>query len=246
MKIVNIKEKIISWIKTQVKEAKVEGIVMGLSGGLDSSVVAVLSKKAIGKNLLCLIMPCCSDRRDIQDAKIIAKKFELRTKIIDLCEIYNKFISILPQADTKTKGNLKARLRMVTLYYFANKSNYIVAGTGNKSEFYTGYFTKYGDSAADILPIADLYKRQVKNLARTLGIPARIINRAPSAGLWPGQTDEEELGITYDDLDEALSYILLDKRKKVIFDDVKKVKKIILVTEHKRNPPAICILSNKR
>ncbi|MBM3252037.1 MAG: NAD+ synthase, partial [Candidatus Omnitrophica bacterium] len=196
-----MEKKIIRWIKSQVKRAKAKGLVMGISGGVDSSVVAVLAKKSVGVNLLCLILPCHSLRQDLEDAKSIARKFRLNTKTVDLTKIYDNFIKILPDADAKIKGNLKARLRMVTLYYFANKLNYLVAGTGNKSELYAGYFTKYGDAGVDILPIADIYKSQVRSLANSLGIPERIIAKPPSAGLWQGQTDEGEMGITYDDLD---------------------------------------------
>ena len=242
-----MEKKIAAWIKKQVKNAKAKGIVMGISGGVDSSVVAALSKKAVGKNnLLCLLLPCHSHKQDFQDAKLLAKKFKLKTKFIDLTKIYNKFISILPGANTKIKGNLKARLRMITLYYYANRFNYLVAGTGNKSELYAGYFTKYGDAGVDILPIADLFKSQVRKLAYSLGVPERIISKPPSAGLWLGQTDEGELGMSYDDLDRALSYILLGKKKIVVTRNVKKVKKIILKTEHKRNAPCICCLSSKR
>ncbi|MFN3966799.1 MAG: NAD(+) synthase, partial [Endomicrobiia bacterium] len=130
------------------------------------------------------------------------------------------------------RGNLKPRLRMLVLYYFANKLNYLVAGTGNKSEIMMGYFTKYGDGGVDILPIGDLLKKDVIQLARKLEIPERIINKKPSAGLWPGQTDEEEMGITYKKLDK----ILESKSKN------SKIENIIKKTEHKRKPPEICKL----
>ncbi len=234
-----MEKKIVSWIKNQVKRAKAKGIVMGISGGVDSSVVAVLSQKAVSKNLLCLILPCHSLRDDLEDAKLVARKFRLNTRMVDLTKIYDNFIKILPKADTKTKGNIKARLRMVTLYYFANKLNYLVAGTGNRSEIYMGYFTKHGDSAVDILPIGGLLKTQVRTLARSLGIPERIITKPPSAGLWQGQTDEGEMGITYNDLDCALQCIL-EKKKIKNTKHINKVRDIIAKTEHKRRPAAIC------
>jgi len=229
-----MEKKIVAWIKKQVKTAKAKGIVMGLSGGLDSSVVAALSKKAVGKNLLCIIMPCHSHQKDLNDAKLVARKFKLNTKVINLCKIYDHLIKLLPKADSKTKGNLKARLRMVTLYYFANKFNYLVAGTGNKSEISIGYFTKHGDAAVDILPIGCLFKSQVRNLARSMNIPKGIIDKPPSAGLWANQTDEKEMGIKYKDLDSVLS------GKKKPIGSLKKVKKLVAKTEHKRKPPAIC------
>jgi NAD+ synthase len=236
-----MEKKIIYWIKRQLKQAKAKGIVMGLSGGVDSAVVAVLAKKAVGRNLLCLILPCHSLKQDLDDAMLVAKKFRIKIKLVDLAKIYDNFLSILPKSDIKVKGNLKARLRMVTLYYFANKLNYLVAGTGNKSELYAGYFTKYGDAGVDILPIADLYKSQVRSLARFLGIPERIINKPPSAGLWQGQTDEGEMGITYSNLDCALKSIL-EKKKAENISHVRKIKDIIAKTEHKRRPAVICYL----
>lgn len=234
-----MEKKIVKWIKNKVKNAEAKGIVMGISGGVDSSVVAVLAQKAVGKNLLCLILPIHSLKQDLDDARLLASKFHLKTQLVDLGKIYDSFLSALPGSDLKTKGNLKSRLRMVTLYYFANKLNYLVAGTGNKSEIYAGYFTKHGDSAVDILPIADLYKSQVRILARQLRIPERIIDKPPSAGLWQGQTDEGEMGITYDNLDCALKCILEKKRTKHI-SHIGKVKDIIAKTEHKRKPAAIC------
>ncbi|MBM3248064.1 MAG: NAD+ synthase [Candidatus Omnitrophica bacterium] len=236
-----MERKIVSWIKKQVKLANAKGIVMGISGGVDSSVVAALSQKAVGKNLLCLILPCHSLKEDLEDAELLARQFRLNTITVDLTSMYDNFIKILPKADTKAKGNIKARLRMITLYYFANKLNYLVAGTGNKSELYAGYFTKYGDAGVDILPIADLFKTEVRKLARSLDIPERIIIKPPSAGLWQGQTDEGEMGITYNDLDCALQCILEKKKIKNI-KDISKVKDIVAKTEHKRKPAAICYL----
>ncbi|MDD2654917.1 MAG: NAD+ synthase [Candidatus Omnitrophica bacterium] len=236
-----MEKKLVSWIKNQVKKAKAKGIVLGISGGVDSSVVAVLSQKAIGKNLLCLILPCHSLKEDLDDAKLLARKFKLNTKTINLAGVYDNFLKILPESDTKTKGNIKARLRMITLFYFVNKLIYLVAGTGNKSELYAGYFTKYGDAGVDILPIADLYKSQVRSLARSLGIPQRIIDKPPSAGLWQGQTDEGEMGITYNDLDSALGSIL-GRKKARKSRHIGKVKSIIAKTEHKRKPAAICYI----
>ncbi|MFC1594060.1 NAD+ synthase [Candidatus Omnitrophota bacterium] len=241
----NTEKKIVSWIKSKVKNAKAKGIVLGISGGVDSSVIAALSQKAVGaKNLLCIIMPCHSPSQDFADAQLLKRKFKLKTKLVDLTKVYDTFLSILPQADAKTKGNIRARLRMITLYYFANKLNYLVAGTGNKSELYAGYFTKYGDAGVDILPIADLYKTQVRELARSLKIPERIIEKPPSAGLWPGQTDEGEMGITYAELDCALSCILLGKKRSGIGKE-RAIKKLIAATEHKRKLPAICYLRSK-
>ncbi len=171
-----MKDKIVAWIKKKVKDANAQGIVLGLSGGIDSAVACALSKEAVGrKNVLGLFMPCHSHSQDLKDAKIVASKLKIKTRVVDLCGVYNSFLKILPQASNLAVVNLRPRLRMAALYYFANKFNYLVCGTGNKSELMAGYFTKYGDGGVDILPIAGLLKKDVRRLAKELGIPAHII-----------------------------------------------------------------------
>lgn len=238
-----IKKRVISWIKKQVKQAKTAGLVMGLSGGLDSCVVAALAREAVGKNrLLALILPCHSSKEDLRDARLVAKKLGISTKTVDLSNIYDNLVKILPKASNLARANLKPRLRMSVLYYFANKLNYLVCGTGNKSEIRVGYFTKHGDGATDILPIGDLLKTQVKQLAKDLGIPEHIITKPPTAGLWPGQTDEGEMGLTYPELDNILERIE-NKRKQILSKDrVNKVKQMIKRSEHKRVGPKILYL----
>ncbi|MFH0948118.1 MAG: NAD(+) synthase [Elusimicrobiota bacterium] len=182
---------------------------------MDSAVVSVLCQKAVGtKNLLCLILPCQSQKIDIEDAKKVAKKFGLNIKTIDLTRIYENLIRTLPTANKLAQANLKPRLRMLMLYYFANKLNYIVAGTGNKSELSIGYFTKYGDGGVDILPTGNLYKSEVCGLAKYLRIPEEIITKPPTAGLWAGQTDEGEIGMTYGELECRLKNKKLTPRLK--------------------------------
>ena len=236
-----MKNKIVSWIKGQVKDAGALGIVLGLSGGIDSAVVCALAKEAVGKNnVLALFIPCHSDFQDLKDARIVAKKLGVKTKAIDLSKVYDSFLSLLPKSGKLVVANLRPRLRMATLYYFANKLNYLVCGTGNKSELMAGYFTKYGDGGVDILPIADLLKKDVRRLARELKIPEEIIAKPPTAGLWPGQTDEGEMGITYDELDDIL-YRLEHKLRQVVQEKkVSKVKRMIIRSGHKRNMPEIC------
>lgn len=236
-----MKQKIINWIKRQVRESKAGGVVLGLSGGVDSAVVACLAKEAVGRDeLLALILPCHSQRQDLEDAKLIARKFRIKTQTVDLTNIYDKLTGVLPKAQEMAKANLKPRLRMLTLYYFANKLNYLVCGTGNKSELMVGYFTKHGDGATDILPIGDLLKKEVRELAKEIGIPKHIITKPPTAGLWSGQTDEGEMGISYAELDDILERI--EKRRKQILpkEKINKVREMMRRSEHKRQGPKIC------
>jgi NAD+ synthase len=238
-----MKERIVRWIKKQVVQAKAKGIVLGLSGGVDSSVVAALSVAAIGKRrVLGLFLPCHSLSRDLKDAKIIARQLGIKTKTVDLSNIYDNVLRILPAAGGLSQANLKPRLRMLVLYYFANKLDYLVCGTGNKSEVMVGYFTKHGDGATDILPIGDLFKKQVRALAKELGISNHIITKAPSAGLWLGQTDEGEMGITYAELDDILGRLEQKKKQVASLKKVAKVKQMIRASEHKRQGSRICYL----
>ncbi len=236
-----MKNKIVLWIKQKVKDSGAKGIVLGLSGGIDSAVVAALVKKAVGKNnLLVLFMPCNSDPQDLKDAKLVANELGLKSKLMDLSVVYNNFLKVLPGAVSLARGNLKPRLRMSALYYFANKLNYLVCGTGNKSELLVGYFTKYGDGGVDILPIADLFKRQVRLLAKELKIPQAIITKPPTAGLWYGQTDEVEMGITYNELDDILDRFCNHKKQVAGSSSVDKVIRMYKKSEHKRKGADIC------
>ncbi len=216
-------------------------MVFGLSGGIDSAVTAALCSQSLGREkVLGLILPCMSQKQDLIDARVVANYLRIRVKSVDLAPIYKTCVKLLPKGDKLNYGNLKARLRMLVLYYFANKLNYLVCGTSNKSELLVGYFTKYGDGAADILPLGDLLKSQVKKLAEDLDIPQRIINRAPSAGFWPGQTDEGELGISYSQLDDILIRLSSKEKQNQPADLIKKVKSRIRLSEHKRKLPQIC------
>jgi len=233
-------QKLCDWIGNKVTEAKAKGIVFGLSGGIDSAVVAALSIKVFPKNTLAIIMPCHNLETDTNDAIDLINKFNISYKIIDLSKVYDSFIYLLNDKEKEkersfklAEANVKPRLRMITLYYFANNLNYLVVGTGNKSELTIGYYTKYGDGGVDILPLGNLLKSQVKELAEYLGIPKKIINKLPSAGLWEGQTDEEEIGVSYDQLDKYLKTGKIDN--KII---EKKIQDKITQSAHKRTTPA--------
>ena len=201
---------LVDWIQDRVMSAGCRGVVLGMSGGLDSSVLAVLCQRAFPKNVLGLIMPCYSLDKDREHADMVARKFDIHTKTVGLKAVYDALIYVLP--DTRSdpsraqvaQANLKARLRMATLYYVANEMNYLVAGSSNRDELAMGYFTKYGDGGVDILPLGNLVKKKIRELARHLGIPQEIMDKPPSAGLWQGQTDEEDMGVTYDTLDRYI------------------------------------------
>lgn len=234
-----LSEEIANWIAEKVKEAGRQGAVFGMSGGVDSSLVAVLCKKALGDNALGLILPCHSRPEDENCARLVAEKFGIKTESVVLDSIYEGFLEILPAGDRIAKGNLKPRLRMATLYYFANKFNYLVAGSGNKSEMTIGYFTKYGDGGVDILPLGSLLKKEVRGLAKELGVPDEITKRTPSAGLWEEQTDEGEIGISYNHLDKAIAAVESNNRESLRGNLIAEVEELIKSSQHKRSPAIV-------
>ena len=232
-----------NWIKNYVMSANAEGIVIGLSGGIDSAVTAALCSNALGKeNIIGLGLPCESVSQDLEDAKLIAKVLGIDFKIIDLTSVYNKFLEVMEpivKTNKMASANLKPRLRMITLYFHGqSKGKYLIAGTGNRAELAIGYFTKYGDGGVDFEPLGMLYKKEVREIARILKVPEKIILKPPSPGLWVGQTDEGEIGLLYDTVDEILyrsDYNLgfngLNK------EDVEKVRKMRKIAEHKLKMP---------
>ena len=239
---------IADWIHQQVAQATAQGLVVGLSGGLDSAVVARLCQMAHPAQTVTAILPCQSDPRDEQDANLLVSHFGFQAVRLDLGPSYDLLTGQLktitsqlphgqvaagPSADVKARlplANLKSRLRMSVLYFLANSMNYLVAGTGNRSELTIGYFTKYGDGAADLLPIGRLLKREVRELAVDLGIPQSIIDKPPSAGLWAGQTDEDEMGFSYSDLERYL----VDGPDAVAPALAMRIERLMRATEHKR------------
>ena len=225
---------IIEWIEVKIDQAKAKGAVFGMSGSIDSSVIASLAKKAAGEDALGLILPCHSSSLDEEYAHKFASKIGIKTLCISLNSIYDDLLKILPPGNDLVRGNLKTRLRMAIIYYFANILNYIVIGTSNKSEIAIGYFTKYGDGGADILPLGGLLKTEVRELATELDIPEEIIRRKPSAGLWEGQTDEGELALSYEELDSCIQALDCSKYEGVSAELLARVKGLISSSEHKR------------
>lgn len=205
-----VETKIECFIKDYVRKAKAKGVVLGLSGGIDSSTAAALSALAIGEDkVLGLILPEKEtyNPKDIKHAELVAKKFGFKVRMLDITptlETFRSTISIFDPSDKMSKGNVKARTRMIYIYYHANKLNLLVCGSSDKSEAMIGYFTKWGDVAADVSPIMDLYKTQVRKLAQHLGVPKEIIEKPPSPALWPNQSAEKELGMKYEQLDLIL------------------------------------------
>ena len=250
MDFLTVEKRVCRFIKEYVEKAGAQGIVLGLSGGVDSATAAALSSKAIGgKNVLALMLPEKETfkRKDIDDAKIIADQFQLQTQTIDMTDVLKSFYQGIPAfdlVDRLCKGNIKARTRMIFLYYYANKQNRIVCGTSDKSETMMGYFTKWGDAAADIAPIIDLYKLQVRKLACHLGIPEKLALKPSTPALWPNQLAESELEINYETLDLILYGLERFMKSKEIANQlnleltiVDKIKKRWISNEHKRRMP---------
>ncbi len=248
----DIKNKLISFIRSKVEGAGAKGAVIGLSGGIDSTLTAYLSVEAIGpENVLGILMPesGMTSKEDIDDALEVVKLLHIEHRVAEISKVLQSFSSVIPDFDITARsanGNLKARTRMCILYYHANLMNLMVVGTGNKTELLLGYFTKYGDGGVDIEPIGCLYKTQVRGLARQMGVPAKIIDKVPTAGLWQGQTDEGELGVTYEIADKILAMLVDEKReisdikKKFLPEQVDRLVKLMRANEHKRMPPEAC------
>jgi NAD+ synthase len=240
---------IAGWLRSRVQAAGAQGLVFGLSGGIDSAVVARLCQLAAPDRVVGVIMPCHSDPNDEADARLVADHFRIPVLRVPLDAAFDALTSagdaafdavagLRPYATDDLKArmptaNVKPRLRMATLYFVANRLNYLVAGTGNRSEIAIGYYTKYGDGGVDLLPIGRLVKRQVWDLARELGVPARVIDKAPSAGLWLGQTDESEMGFTYAELEQFIN----DGPSAVPSATAERIQHLAAVSEHKRALP---------
>ena len=244
-----IQQDIEVFLKNSVSQNKADGVIFGLSGGIDSTVVAYLAAKIFGKKALALVMPdsTVSPSSETSDALKVVGELELDYKLIDI-DVIHKVYSNHLEPDERALGNLRARIRANIIYYYANLKNFLVLGTSDKSEYSIGYFTKFGDGSADLLPISKLYKTQLREFAKILGVPNNIITKKSSPNLWKEHIAEEELGITYEEIDSIL-YCL---EKRLTIDEIIKkteikkesVEKIYHMHEkswHKRLPPKMVV-----
>lgn len=227
------------WLRELIEAAGVSGFVIGLSGGIDSAVAAALCRNVCPKTTLGVIMPCYSHPEDAEHAELLAKAIDIEYTTVQLDKPFTELVKLLtgaeydPAQQDMAVANLKPRLRMTTLYYYAAKRHSLVVGTGNRSERTVGYYTKHGDSGVDLLPLSNLVKRQVVEMARFMAIPDVIIDKPPSAGLWTGQTDEKEMGITYEELDNYILTGQAEERVRKIVDD------LAMKSLHKKQLPAM-------
>ena len=242
------------FIREEVQKAGFQKVVVGISGGVDSALTAFLSVKALGKeNVIGLSMPYkTSSRSSVEDARLVAKKLEIEFHEIDITPQIDAYYKLFPDADNVRRGNKMARERMSILYDFAHWKKALVIGTSNKSELLIGYSTRWGDGAHDINPIGDLYKTQVWEMAEFVGVPERIVKKKPSADLWPGQTDEGEIGLSYRTLDQILvGYVDLRLRREELiragFDQktVDRVLKMVRNSQYKRKMPIVCKIAQR-
>ena len=221
------------FLKNYLEESHCETYVLGVSGGVDSSLCAAILKNAVGvERIHCLVLPIDSSKEDTEDGLTLVKDLGLRYDVIDASEAFHAYLKTFQEnnieLDRSTLGNLKARMRMSILYAVAQKERGLVVGTDNADERFVGYFTKHGDGACDILPIAHLVKSEVVEAAKIYGVRTALAERVPNAGLYQGQTDEKEMGVTYQELD---AYIL---GKEVNEESKKRIEYLNRISEHKR------------
>jgi NAD+ synthase len=245
---------LVLFLRDAVTKVGFEHAILNLSGGIDSALVAYLVAEAVGpENVLALRLPYRSSSQDsLDDAQAVIDALGIRNDTIDITPMVDPLLDRFPDASNLRKGNIMARMRMVVLYDQSVAFRALPIGTSNKTETLLGYTTIYGDNAAGVQPIADLYKAQVRQLARALDMPRRVIEKPPSADLWAGQTDEDELGFTYDLADQVL-YLLVDERytvEEVVAEgfDRKFVEKIwrqVRINHYKRTMPNVAKLSSR-
>jgi NAD+ synthase len=237
------------FLRSHVEEAEAAGVLIGLSGGIDSALCARLARDALGpERTHALLLPDSLFPVALrQEVAEYAAQLGISLRVVEINGPEGGFRTLFPDVtDRVSWGNVKARLRMISLYVVAREQHLLVVGTGNKSELLMGYFTKWGDGGVDLLPVGDLYKTQVRALAAQLELPRAIRDRPPTAGLWEGQTDEEELGLPYSELDQILFGLEqlrtseeIARASKIPLERVRKVEATVDRTRHKRRSPPI-------
>lgn len=235
----DLAEKIQGWLKKQIEERGAKGFVLGLSGGIDSAVAAALCRNVCPTTTIGVAMPCFSEPEDVEHAMLVAQTFGIDYKVVVLDEVFSHLVKLLtgqeynPGLRNLAIVNIKPRIRMAVMYYYAAKHQSLVVGTTNKSEYTVGYFTKHGDGGVDLMPLINVVKKDIWELAKYLGVPDPVIQKPPSAGLWKGQNDENEMGFTYEELD---SYILTGKAEERVRNVVNELAGKSL---HKKQLPAM-------
>lgn len=230
--------KIEDWLKNQIEERGARGFVLGLSGGIDSAVAAALCRNVCPTTTIGVAMPCYSEPEDLEHARLVAQAFGLDYREVVLDDVFSLLVKLLTGQDYAGQkdmalANLKPRLRMTVMYYYAARHQCLVVGTTNKSEYTVGYFTKHGDGGVDLMPLVNIVKKDIWKLAEYLGVPDPIIQKPPSAGLWPGQNDEHEMGLTYTELDGYILTGKADERVRNIVND------LAAKSLHKKQLPAV-------
>ncbi len=240
-----LRSDMVGWIRETVAVAGARGVVVGMSGGIDSSLTAAIAHEAFPKSTLGLILPCHSAEVDARLAGAVAEKFGIPSRTIPIDAVYDRMLETValpgddPRARRMAEANLKPRLRMTVLYYHANMLGYLVCGTANKSEMMLGYFTKNGDNGVDLMPLGGLLKDEIRALAREVGLPREVIDRPPTAGLWEGQTDENELGVSYDMIDDYLRGLIHGRKKPIGKSEAERILNYIAGSNHKRERPPV-------
>lgn len=256
MNYIQLKNDIVEWLKEKITAAGCNGAVVGVSGGLDSAVVVRLAQEAFPEGIFGIILPCGNAKEDEEFAKALCDKHAIPYTTVHFEPLFETFcrltgndrvVADLATVSEKTHklalANTKSRMRMITLYYYAQTRHALVLGTGNRTEIELGYFTKHGDGGVDLLPLADLFKSEVKELARVLKVTDSIIDRVPTGGLWAGQTDEGEIGLSYDEMEYGLrqlytlpenNLLTIDKDRDTI---LKRLQQLMEMSRHKREMP---------